>query len=146
MRRVVFIHLWFTLAVHLASLGCRVDGSETATSVRPVEEDKKAGQQRGSKSQQIEEEAVDEVVIQQGGNADRYYEQGIILLKKGKDYPGTIRLFETACGGGSASACYKLGIMYREGQGVRRDEAKAYSWFQTACAMGSQTACDLLGH
>ncbi len=49
--------------------------------------------------------------------------------------------YETACGSGSASACYLLGLQYKGGDGHPRDEGQARSRFERACEAGSASAC-----
>ena len=65
-----------------------------------------------------------------------------------KDLPQAARLFEIACNGGVAYSCRSLGQMYRDGQGVPADTARADSLLERtrslhrrACELGSTTAC-----
>ena len=41
---------------------------------------------------------------------------------------------------GDADAPYKLGLMYANGRGVPRDQAKAYFWYSMAIASGTRNA------
>ena len=43
---------------------------------------------------------------------------------------------------GNAQAQYNLGVMYDNGQGVRRDHKIAKEWFGKACDNGLQQSCD----
>ena len=56
-----------------------------------------------------------------------------------------VRQFEFACSTGNATACYELGVMYRNGAGVARNDARAASLFQTACQSGKAAGCYDLG-
>ncbi len=46
---------------------------------------------------------------------------------------------------GDAGAQFSLGVMYRDGQGVPKDEAKAAEWYQKAAAQGNVNAQYSLG-
>ncbi|MBK37026.1 MAG: hypothetical protein CME26_16040 [Gemmatimonadetes bacterium] len=48
---------------------------------------------------------------------------------------------QQACDGGDMLACYNLGIMYRDGDGVTQDSARAATLFQRACDGGLEEAC-----
>jgi hypothetical protein len=54
------------------------------------------------------------------------------------------RLYQQACDGGDAEACYLLGRMYEIGTGVAEDEARALRLYQRGCEGGSEPACDRL--
>jgi TPR repeat protein len=45
-----------------------------------------------------------------------------------------VRWFRRAVAGGNRSALYNLGVMYANGDGVRRDDARAYLWLSVAAA------------
>ena len=43
---------------------------------------------------------------------------------------------------GDAKGCYRLGNLYREGEGVRQNDNKAMEFFGKACDLGEQKGCD----
>ena len=45
-------------------------------------------------------------------------------------------LLRAAAEQGDASAQYKLGLMYLEGEGAKQDNVEAYAWIRTAAAQG----------
>ena len=49
------------------------------------------------------------------------------------------------CEGGEAASCHALGLMYEQGVGVGRDEARAATLFGLACDAGHGAACRALG-
>ena len=46
---------------------------------------------------------------------------------------------------GNAAAQFNLGVMYENGQGVRRDDAEAVKWYRQAAAQGLAKAQSNLG-
>lgn len=56
-----------------------------------------------------------------------------------------IRQLEFACSTGNATACHELGVRYRRGAGVARNDARAAMLFQTACQSGKAVSCYDLG-
>jgi hypothetical protein len=54
-------------------------------------------------------------------------------------------LFERACGGGIARACYNAGAMLRDGRGVERSTERAAALFRTGCDGDDALSCQLLG-
>ncbi len=50
-------------------------------------------------------------------------------------------LFEKACEAGDSSGCEGLGLLYREGVGVKTDWVKSRELFQVACDAGEMAAC-----
>ena len=65
---------------------------------------------------------------------------------RAKDIRGALPLLEQACTAGNGGACFRLGIMYQNGNGVKANEKRAKDWFQQACYAGSNSGCDALGH
>lgn len=52
----------------------------------------------------------------------------------GKEYGKAAAAFQKACDGGhGATACSMIGDMYREGQGVQKDDAKAVALYKKGC-------------
>ena len=49
-----------------------------------------------------------------------------------------------AAAGGNARAQYRLGLCYRDGNGVLRDKAKAREWLEKAAAQGNTAAAQAL--
>jgi len=49
------------------------------------------------------------------------------------------------CKAGDASGCYNAGWLYREGSGVKRDDALAFVLFTKACDGGNEHGCTHLG-
>ncbi|EGT81771.1 MULTISPECIES: tetratricopeptide repeat protein [Haemophilus] len=45
---------------------------------------------------------------------------------------------------GDVAAQNNLGVMYSNGQGVKRNLSEAKEWFRKACDNGGQGACDAL--
>jgi uncharacterized protein len=43
---------------------------------------------------------------------------------------------------GDANSQYNLGVMYTNGQGVKKNLSQAKEWFQKACENGLQQGCD----
>ena len=63
-----------------------------------------------------------------------------------KDYKNAFELFQKAADQGNANAQNCLGVMYRNGYGVTKDDAKAVEWYQKAANQGDATAQNNLGH
>ena len=80
-----------------------------------------------------------------GTNPDTCYESARAELHRG-DVENARRFFEKACNQGHGPACFQLGVLYRDGKGVRASDATARQWFEQACQAGSISGCDALGH
>jgi hypothetical protein len=78
-------------------------------------------------------------------SADTCYESGQASLRRGKAKEAR-GFFQKACLEGHGPACFRLGVMYRDGKGVRASDSEARQWFEQACRAGSNTGCDALGH
>lgn len=50
-------------------------------------------------------------------------------------------IYERACSSGYVLSCANLGILYRDGEGVAADQARANTYFEDACGRGSVGAC-----
>lgn len=72
-------------------------------------------------------------------------EQGIKLLLDGK-YADAEPMLEKAANAGSAGAGYYLGRMFRDGLGVKKDDAKAYAFVQKSARQGNPLAENALGY
>jgi hypothetical protein len=53
-------------------------------------------------------------------------------------------LYQKACDGGDAQGCFNLGVMYENGRGVTKDQAKAAQLYQKACDGGDAQGCENL--
>ena len=69
--------------------------------------------------------------------ADKAYLRG--------DYENARRDIEFLAYGGEARAQYDLGVMYDQGQGVQRSDAKAKEWYERAAQQGEARAQYNLG-
>ena len=49
--------------------------------------------------------------------------------------------FFKACEKDNAHACYNVGIMHKDGHGVRRDRKKAKAFFRKSCRLGHEEGC-----
>ena len=47
-------------------------------------------------------------------------------------------LYRQACDMGNAMGCNNLGLMYQNGEGVAKDDAKAVELYQKSCDAGTQ--------
>lgn len=50
-------------------------------------------------------------------------------------------LFKRACDGGDPEGCWSLGLLFREGVGVRQNDAESIRHFQLACEGGARLGC-----
>jgi TPR repeat protein len=62
------------------------------------------------------------------------------LIIAAQIWGAAIRLFRPLAEQGNAKAQNLLGVMYRRGQGVARNSARAFVWFSRAAAGGDATA------
>lgn len=76
-------------------------------------------------------------------NAD-LLNDGMIEYKKGNKLEAS-KLFEEACNAGDTNGCYKLGILYYYGYGLRQSKQEASNLFKKACDAGNQNGCYNLG-
>ena len=67
------------------------------------------------------------------------WEDGMAAYNRG-DYVPAIRLFRTLAEQGNAKAQNVLGVMFRKGEGVPKNPARAHMWFSVAAARGDATA------
>lgn len=70
-------------------------------------------------------------------DGNKAYEQG--------DKKKASQLLKQACDGGDAGGCSNLGLLYRNGEGVRQDKKKASQLFKKACDGGNTGGCSNLG-
>lgn len=132
----------FWLAIAITALaGCRAKSADPAAAPRGVTAIQKAEQADASAPDPVQTERPG----QENRAAEKRFQTALVRWRSG-DRKGALDLFEQACGDGLASACFRLGIIYRNGQGVSADEQKARSWFERACMLQSVSGCDALGH
>ena len=67
------------------------------------------------------------------------WEDGMAAYNRG-DYAPAIQVFRAMALQGNAKAQAALGVMYRRGQGVSRNPARAFVWFSRAAAKGDAKA------
>src|SRR5690348_2524035 len=59
-----------------------------------------------------------------------------IVAYQNQQYVSALRLFEAAAQKGNREAQHRLGFMYREGRGTKRNDAKAMAWYRKAAEQG----------
>lgn len=67
------------------------------------------------------------------------WEDGMAAYNRG-DYVPAIRLFRPLAETGNARAQHLVGAMYRKGQGVARNSARAFMWLSLAARRGDARA------
>jgi TPR repeat protein len=67
------------------------------------------------------------------------WEDGMAAYNRG-DYVPAIKLLRPMAQAGNAKAQSVMGVMYRKGQGVARNSARAFMWFSLAAARGDAKA------
>jgi TPR repeat protein len=67
------------------------------------------------------------------------WEDGMAAYNRG-DYMPAIRLFRPLAEQGNAKALSVLGVMFRRGEGVAKNPARAHMWFSLAAARGDAGA------
>lgn len=67
------------------------------------------------------------------------WEDGMVAYNRG-DYVPAIKLFRPLAQAGNAKAQNVLGTMYRKGEGVAKNSAKAFMWFSIAAGKGDRDA------
>ena len=72
------------------------------------------------------------------------FDDGVNAYEKG-DYKTALTIFEDLAKKGDIDAQYNLGVMYREGGGVRQDHKKAIEWTEKAANQGDVDAQYNLG-
>jgi TPR repeat protein len=74
-----------------------------------------------------------------GGSSGACTSVGLDAFKH--DHAAGVRLLTKACDGNDKLGCMGLGGLYLNGNGVRRDKARAKVLLQKACSLGAQPAC-----
>lgn len=67
------------------------------------------------------------------------WEDGMVAYNRG-DYVPAVKLFRPLAQAGNAKAQNVLGSMYRKGEGVAKNSAKAFMWFSIAAKRGDKDA------
>jgi TPR repeat protein len=67
------------------------------------------------------------------------WEDGMAAYNRG-DYAPAIQLFRPLAHAGNAKAQAVIGVMYRKGQGVAKNSARAFMWLSLASARGDAKA------
>ena len=67
------------------------------------------------------------------------WEDGMVAYNRG-DYMPAIRLFRSLAEQGNAKAQNVLGVMFRKGEGVPKNPARAHMWFSFAAKRGEAGA------
>ena len=73
--------------------------------------------------------AVFMVVAGATGAAADSFEDGLSAYERG-DYPQAMNLWRPLAAQGDARAQFKLGVMYRHGEGVPKDVQEAVTWYR----------------
>ncbi len=79
-----------------------------------------------------------------GAPAFADFAKGLAAAERG-DYATALKEWKPLAEQGSADAQYKLGIMYRKGEGVTRDYKVAIEWFKLAAEQRNASAQSNLG-
>ena len=81
------------------------------------------------------------VVLFSIGFSEDLIESGNEAYDKG-DYQKAAQLYQKACDSGAAFGCSNLGLLYKNGQGVRQDFSTAKQYYGKACDLGFQIGCN----
>lgn len=74
---------------------------------------------------------------------EQQFQQALESYKK-HDYQKAFKLFHSLAEQGYTEAQYNLGLMYGNGQGVKRNLSEAKEWFRKACIYGRITeSCEI---
>jgi TPR repeat protein len=79
------------------------------------------------------------LVLGSAGAVAGPWEDGMAAYNRG-DYVPAIQVFRAMAAQGNAKAQSLLGVMYRRGQGVAPNSARAFVWFSRAAARGDAEA------
>jgi uncharacterized protein len=79
-----------------------------------------------------------------GMSASADFQKGAAAAQRG-DYATALREWKLLAEQGNASAQFNLGVLYRDGQGVPKNEETAVKWFKLAAEQGLANAQFNLG-
>ena len=82
--------------------------------------------------------------VSQTESAEACYKKGEEFYDK-KDYKQAIEWYQKAANQGHAPAQYNLGVMYKNGYNVTKDDARALEWYQKSANQGYAPAQNSLG-
>lgn len=71
---------------------------------------------------------------------------GVIYLKEYKDEKKAVEWFTKSANQGDMYGQYNLGLMYKQGKGVKQDYQQAFDWFSKAAGQGNAQAMTALGN
>ncbi len=77
-------------------------------------------------------------------SGEDYFNEGIEAYDK-EEFTEACELFRKACDSGNADGCSNLGVMYKNGQGIKQDYFKAVELYEKACSGGNAKGCFNLG-
>ncbi len=63
-------------------------------------------------------------------------------LEESEHAASAVAIYKRLCDRGSGAGCYRLALLYSEGDGVPADEKRAGRLFKRACDLGDSEACD----
>ena len=87
-------------------------------------------------------------------SANKQFEDALAMYRV-SDFSEAARLFNLACEGGHARACYDLGdklgcyalaYAHQTGVGAAKDEARAYDLYKNSCELGLAKGCNEAGY
>jgi TPR repeat protein len=58
-----------------------------------------------------------------------------------KDVAQGLQRMQTACDASVGDACFEIGVMYDNAEGVARDRQRALAYYKQGCTGGSEQAC-----
>lgn len=77
--------------------------------------------------------------------AENKLEDGIAAVEQ-KDFKTAVQIFRNLADQGNAEAQYNLAILYRQGEGVKKNNSVALEWFEKSAQQGLASAQYYLGH
>ncbi|GHR33021.1 tetratricopeptide repeat protein [Helicobacter pylori] len=76
-------------------------------------------------------------------NPEELFDLGVKSIEA-KDYIQAKKYFKKACDLNNSVGCGNLGVLYYNGDGVKRDSKKAVQYISKACKLGVQEICEAL--
>jgi Sel1 repeat-containing protein len=97
------------------------------------------GQKKGNATKNLTMEELSAAA--EGGDAEAQYELGMRYYGEGgprhpEKYVEALKWFQMAAAQGNGEAADRIGVMYKFGEGVPRDEAEAARWYRQAADKG----------
>ncbi len=78
-------------------------------------------------------------------SANKQFEDALAMYRV-SDFKEAARLFNLACEGGHARACYDIGAMIASGKVAARQPETAAKFYERACKMGDKLGCYALAY